>query len=70
MAGADGFAVIRCVAVTGERMIFAVLRTSAPQGGERPMEIFNRDCDYKNGAIYIGTICKAPSLLRSLVYNR
>ena len=24
-AGADGFAVIRCVAVTGERMIFAVL---------------------------------------------
>jgi len=25
-AGADGFAVIRCVAVTGEKMIFAVLR--------------------------------------------
>ena len=42
MAGADGFAVIRCVAVTGERMIFAVLRTSAPQGGERPMGMFKR----------------------------
>ena len=26
--------------------------------------------DYKNGAIYTGTICKAPSLLRSLVYIR
>ena len=24
--GTDGFAVIRCVAVTGEKMIFAVLR--------------------------------------------
>ena len=41
--GADGFAVMRCVAVTGERMIFAVLRTSAPQDGERPMELFNRE---------------------------
>ena len=41
-AGADGFAEMRCVAVTGEKMIFAVLRTSALQGGERPMGMFKR----------------------------
>ena len=47
-----------------------LLWTSAPQGGERPMGKCNRDFDYKNGAIYTGTICKAPSLHRSLVYIR
>jgi hypothetical protein len=41
-AGADGFAEMRGVAVTGEKMIFAVLRTSAPQDGERPMRMFKR----------------------------